>query len=57
MMPIGLIMLLQNPLIGALLVLSASIMFCVGLGLMSFLDERDRFQIAKQAPESSNGLF
>jgi hypothetical protein len=40
-----------------LLVLSESIMFCVGLGLISFLEERDRFQIAKQVPESSNGPF
>jgi hypothetical protein len=27
-------------------------MFCLGLGLMSFLEERDRLQIANQVPES-----
>ena len=48
-MLIGLIMLLKDPQSGVLLILLGGIMLCMGLGLMFFLEERDNFQIAKQA--------
>jgi hypothetical protein len=48
----GLVMLFFNPKLGVLLVIFGCIWFCTGLGVMFFIEERDKVQIAKQIPES-----
>lgn len=48
----GLVMLFFNPKSGVLLVIFGCIWLCMGLGVMFFVEERDKIQTAKQIPQS-----
>ena len=49
---IGLLYLLDPPLLGGFLILGGGIMFCLGLGVIYFTDERDKFQKMQKSEKS-----